>query len=278
MFLATLVEMGFDQKQSDLALKKTGNSSVQSAMDWILSHPDWESELPESSHDAGAEATAEQGTEDAEPKPEPKPLTDEEKAEKAAALQDRLNQAREKRLEEEKKERIEKEKTRRKEGKEIGTIKEEYQAKMMRKQAEERKRQKLADAAAKKRVQEQIAADKAARLARSQSEKSTAAIAETSGVVREKREEAAKTRPTATNTRIQLRLPDGKRLVQVFEADETLSALIRYAYMNTGLEESAFRLVSGGMPPQKFTEADREKTLADLSLVPSAVVMVQKMN
>ena len=137
-------------------MKKTGNSSVQSPMDWILSHPDWESELPESSQDAEPEATAEQGTEDAEPKPEAKPLTDEEKAEKAAALQARLNQAREKRLEEERKERIEKEKTRRKEGKEIGTIKEEYQAKMMRKQAEERKRQKIADAAAKKRVQEQV--------------------------------------------------------------------------------------------------------------------------
>ena len=169
MFLATLVEMGFDQKQvwfrkeffvskfqfqSDLALTKTGNSSVQNAMDWILSHPDWESELPESNPDADSEP--QEGTEQAEPKPEPKPLTDEEKAEKAAALQERLNKAREKRLEEERKEKIEKEKTRRKEGKEIGTIKEEYQAKLMRKQAEERKRQKLADAAAKKRVQEQV--------------------------------------------------------------------------------------------------------------------------
>lgn len=30
------------------------------------------------------------------------------------------------------------------------------------------------------------------------------------------------------------------------------------------------------MPPTKFTDADRDRTLADLSLVPSAVVMVQK--
>jgi len=277
LFLATLVEMGFDQKQSDLALSKTGSSSVQSAMDWILSHPDWESELPptatETEEPAGGGETGSQEETPVVPK---EPLTEEQKQERALALQERLNKAREKRLEEEKKDKIEREKNRRKDGKDIGNIKEEYQAKMMRKQAEERKREKLANAAAKKKVQEQIAADKAARLARSNAEKSTAAVAETSQVVREKQEEVRKQQPTATNTRIQLRLPDGKRLVQVFESDESLSALIRYAHMNSGLEESEFRLVSGGMPPKKFTDEDREKTLVDLSLVPSAVVMVQK--
>ena len=85
-----------------------------------------------------------------------KPLTEEERKERAAALQDRLEKARNKRLEEERKEAIEKEKTRRKEGQNIGTIKEDYQQKMMKKQALERKKQKAADAEAKRRVKEQV--------------------------------------------------------------------------------------------------------------------------
>lgn len=286
MFLATLVEMGFQQKQSELALSKTGNSSIQSAMDWILANPDWESQLPGASSSDPTDPESEPGSSEGPADPEAipvvpaTPLTDEEKAERAKALQDRLNKARDKRLEEEKKDKIEREKSRRKEGRELGDIKSDYQAKLMKKQADERRREKAADAAAKKRVQEQIAADKAARIARSNAAKATAAVAETSPLVLEQQEEKRKQeiakRPTPTNTRIQFRLPDGKRLVQVFEADENLSNLIRYAHQNTGLPEESFRLVSGGMPPTKFTDSDRDKTLVELSLVPSAVVMVQK--
>ena len=123
-------------------------------MDWILAHPDWENELPSSTQEETDQPeSAEAESIPVEPK---KPLTDEEKQERALALQERLNKAREKRLEEEKREKIEREKSRRKEGKEIGNIKQDYNERMMKKQAEERKRQKLADAQAKKRVQEQV--------------------------------------------------------------------------------------------------------------------------
>merc|ERR1711937_1071561 len=240
--------------------------------DWILSHPDWKSELPEENPEVQGDSQTQEET-PVEPK---KPLTEEERKERAAALQDRLEKARNKRLEEERKEAIEKEKTRRKEGQNIGSIKEDYQQKMMKKQALERKKQKAADAEAKRRVKEQIAADKARRQAEANAAKGISAVTETSAVVREKQEETKKQAPTATNTRIQLRLPDGKRLVQVFEASDDLSVLIRHAHLNTGLDESEFRLVSGGMPPKKFTESDRSKSLVDLGLVPSAVVMVQK--
>lgn len=60
-----------------------------------------------------------------------------------------------------------------------------------------------------------IAADKARRQAEANAAKGISAVTETSAVVREKQEETKKQAPTATNTRIQLRLPDGKRLVQV---------------------------------------------------------------
>ena len=51
--------------KSDLALTKTGNRSVQDAMDWILSHPDWESELPE--ENPGTESQEDSQTQEATP-------------------------------------------------------------------------------------------------------------------------------------------------------------------------------------------------------------------
>lgn len=70
-------------------------------------------------------------------------LTEEEKTERAQALQDRLNKAREKRLADEKAERIEKEKLRRTEGKDLGQIKHDFEEKMMKKAAEERPGDKI---------------------------------------------------------------------------------------------------------------------------------------
>ena len=58
-----------------------------------------------------------------------------------------------------------------------------------------------------------------------------------------------------------------EKSVQVFEASDDLSVLIRHAHLNSGLDESQFKLVSGGMPPAKFTDADRNKSLADLGFV-----------
>ena len=61
---------------------------------------------------------------------------------------------------------------------------------------------------------------------------------------------AATERPRATNTRLQLRLPDGSRRVQVFEADDSLKAV--YDFVSGIYGEGPFELVSAGPPPIKF--------------------------
>merc|ERR1711937_998556 len=92
MFVATLVEMGFDQKLSEVALGKVNNSSVQAAMDWILANPDYEIGTEESEVIKGEDTPT-----------TPKVVqTPEERAASAAALQERLNKARNLRVQKEK--------------------------------------------------------------------------------------------------------------------------------------------------------------------------------
>jgi len=268
MFIATLVEMGFDQNLAKIALGKTGSGSVQAAMDWILANPDFDVE-------AAAEVKH-----DEENKPDvPKvSQTPEERAAAAAALQERLNKAREVRIAKEKAEKIEKEKERREQGKKTTSTKDTFEQIQMKKMAELRKKEKLQAASDKERVRKQIQEDKERRKRAADDAKSAtsaAAVAETSQVTQEIKK-AATERVRPTNTRLQIRLPDGSRRVQVFEADDSLKVV--RSFVSGIYEEGDFDLVSAGPPPVKFSlDDDTAKSLDELNLCPSAVVMVQKM-
>ena len=79
----------------------------------------------------------------------------------------------------------------------------------------------------------------------------------TSTVTQEIKEKAQKTR--ATNTRLQVRFPDGSRRVQVFEAEDTLKKVGDFVSANI---DFAFDLVSGGPPPKKFAESDQGRLIS----------------
>jgi len=282
MFLATLVEMGFDQGISKVALSKTGSKSVQAAMDWILANPDFvpdPSDVPESpSGEPSSTPSPLIGGDQDTPVVAAPERTPEEKAKAAKELQERLDKAREVRIAKEKQEKIDKEKERREQGKAMGTMKESYEQMEMKRLAAQRKKEKAQAIKDKERVRQQIAEDKERRrleAERAKNETSAAAVGETSQLTQEIKAKVA--RPAATNTRLQIRFPDNSRRVQTFEASDKLSVVSSYAQRNGGFEsESDFDLIFQDRPPKKFGSSDMDSTLDDLNLCPSAVIMVQK--
>lgn len=78
-----------------------------------------------------------------------KPKTKEEIEEQKKRLQDKLIRLRQEKAEKEKQEQIELEKARRKEGRQLNEIKQKYQEDELKRIAEEKRREKLADAAYK---------------------------------------------------------------------------------------------------------------------------------
>merc|ERR1712107_875490 len=176
------------------------------------------------------------------------------------------------REEREKQEQIEKEKKRVIEGKAMSNLRQDLNDQEIKKMAEERRREKQETADAKRRVMEQIEADKRAR----QMERDAA---------------KGKTVPTATvsaadvpkppqrnydETKLQIRLQDGKKMEQTFKAKESLSAVRVYIQMNNpSLANSPIKLMTS-FPRKVFSEEDYDKQLEVLGLCPSAVVILSK--
>ena len=77
-------------------------------------------------------------------------------------------------------------------------------------------------------------------------------------------------------TKIQIRLQDGKKMEQTFKAKEPLSAVRVYLQMNCpDLAGSPIKLMTS-FPRKVFSEEDYEKPLEVLGLCPSAVVIMSK--
>ncbi|EGV91434.1 UBX domain-containing protein 1 [Cricetulus griseus] len=76
-----------------------------------------------------------------------------------------------------------------------------------------------------------------------------------------------------------VRLPDGTSLTQTFRAREQLAAVRLYVELHRGEEpgqdQDPVQLLSG-FPRRAFSEADMERPLQELGLVPSAVLIVAK--
>lgn len=75
-------------------------------------------------------------------------------------------------------------------------------------------------------------------------------------------------------TRIQIRLQDGKTLVETFDVKEQLSAVRLFIQINQGIDEP-FSMMTN-FPRKIYADEDYEKPLEALGLVPSAVLIVTK--
>jgi len=222
---------------------------------------------------------------------EKRPLTEEEKAEQMKRIEEKLKIKRAEREEREKQEAVEKEKFRMRTGKEVGEAKRRFEEQEMKEIAEARRKEKLDDQRARERVRAQIEADKEARRAKAAAEQaakdgtastsSTAASSTTSATSVDPTTSAEPSssppvKKTYTTTKLQMRLPSGKALVQSFGVQEPLASVRLYIelHRDDGVT-TPFNLMTAH-PRKCFEGEDYDIPLEALGLVPSGVLIVTK--
>lgn len=139
---------------------------------------------------------------------------------------------------------------------------------------EERKRDKIEEQAARKRILEQIALDKAERALRF-----NANTAEPSKSSEQSASDSLPIMPSistdATETRIQFKKPDGETDVKTFGKDGLFVDVRTYVEENvivgSGIREFALATT---FPRREFKSDDNGKTMFELGLVPSAVILI----
>ena len=180
-------------------------------------------------------------------------------------------------------------------GKEIQTAKEKQQQKEMEEAIKQREREKQENKRAREAVLAQIKQDQEDRKAR---------FGQIQDVKPKPLVISQPTQATSDETRIQLRyvckldrisslasntqpikltkrlffffrLPDSSNLRNVFKITDPLRSVMRFIEDKTSLR--SFKLQTN-FPKQEFTDADLDKTLVDLKLFPSAVLIVREPN
>ncbi|EGI60045.1 UBX domain-containing protein 4 [Acromyrmex echinatior] len=188
-----------------------------------------------------------------------------EKIERARQL---IELQRKQRLDEEQKKEREREIERRKMGRDVQKMRQMQQELEIKQAHEERMREKAAEAAAREKVRQQIAQDK---LERKQKE-----LALQQQIQQPQNQEQPKYNPTpnnATVTRIQFRLPSGNSHTGQFEPSDTLRILRTYVTENINLPFRQFAM-STSFPRRELTNEENDKTLLELELVPTAVILI----
>ncbi|KAM8856616.1 UBX domain-containing protein 4 [Spinachia spinachia] len=180
-----------------------------------------------------------------------------------------------KKVEEEKEIQVEVE--RRKTGKDVQDLKKKQEEETTKRVLEERNKEKAEEKAARERVKQQIAldrADRAARYARTQEEEQTAkqALLRARQAEQEGRKEAV-VRERRTIVRIQFRLPDGSAFTNQFPSQSRLQEARNFAVQEVGNRYGNFSLATT-FPRREFTTEDLDKTLLELELAPSASLVL----
>lgn len=207
---------------------------------------------------------------------EKKALTEEEKKQQLALLEEKMRLKRADREEREKQEALEKERLRIKSGKDMTEVKRKMEEEEMKKIVEQRKREKEEERKAKQRVRELIEADKAARKAKSNPSASPATPSPSAPTQTVQQPTTPVAQKDYKESRIQLRLPDGSSFIETFDKNEQLAAVRLFLQLKLGDPSAdAFSMMTT-FPRKVFSAEDYELTLEKLQLVPSATIMVTK--
>ncbi|XP_032071317.1 UBX domain-containing protein 4 [Thamnophis elegans] len=203
--------------------------------------------------------------------------TTDDLAAKVERVTQKLEERREEKKKEEEQKEIKKEIDRRKTGKEMLEYKRKQEEDLTKRILEERNREKAEDKAARERIRQQIAldrADRAARFARSkeEAEAAKAAALQAKQAEMEARKETSQKEKSAI-ARIQFRLPDGSSFTNSFPSDAPLEEAHRFAAQIVGNTYGNFSLATM-FPRREFTKDDYEKKLSDLGLAPSASIVL----
>uniref|UniRef100_A0A8C2NBU5 UBX domain-containing protein 4 n=1 Tax=Capra hircus TaxID=9925 RepID=A0A8C2NBU5_CAPHI len=169
---------------------------------------------------------------------------------------------------------IKKEIERRKTGKEMLDYKRKQEEELTKRMLEERNREKAEDRAARERIKQQIALDRAERAARFAKTKEEVEAAKAAALLAKQAEMEVKretsTKERSTVARIQFRLPDGSSFTNQFPSDAPLEEARQFAAQTVGNTYGNFSLAT----MREFTKEDYKKKLLDLELAPSASVVL----
>lgn len=166
---------------------------------------------------------------------------------------------------------------RRKLGKELQDFKRKQEEDQTRRLLEERQKEKEEERAARERVRQQIAmdrAERAARYARTVQEENAVKEARIQAAQQEqeKKKEAA-VRQRSSVARLQFRLPDGSSFSSQFPAQTLLREARQFAQQEVGGVYGSFTLATM-FPRREFTSEDLDRTLTELELAPSASIVI----
>uniref|UniRef100_A0A8C9RTP5 UBX domain-containing protein 4 n=1 Tax=Scleropages formosus TaxID=113540 RepID=A0A8C9RTP5_SCLFO len=192
-------------------------------------------------------------------------------------LTKKLEERREQRRKGDEENEIKKEVERRKLGKEMLEYKRRQEGERTKRMLEERNREKAEERAARERIKQQIAldrADRAARYAKNMEEVEAAKV----GVLQARRMELeakkeASQRDRSTVARIQFRLPDGSFFTNQFPSETKLYEARQFAAQEVGNRYGNFSLATM-FPRREFSGEDLGKTLLELELAPSASIVL----
>lgn len=196
---------------------------------------------------------------------------------KVERLTKKLEERREQRKRGEEENEIKKEIERRKMGKDVQDLKRRQEEEKTKRLLDERNREKAEEKAARERVKQQIAldrADRAARYAKTQEEEKAAkqALVQARQAEQEARKETL-LRERSTIARIQFRLPDGSFFTNQFPSQSRLQEARQFAAQEVGNRYGNFSLATM-FPRREFTSEDLNKTLLELELAPSASIVL----
>lgn len=279
----------------EIAVRKTPNANVESAMEWLLSHDEEEgaSERPPETIESPT-SSSEQEDQTASPDTAPvaksikceecgklfksqsevefhsvktghdqfaesteekKPLTEEEKKEQLAKIEAKLRQRRLEREAREKQEALERERIRIKSGKEMLEAKKKHDELEIKKLVEQRKREKEEERLARQRVRDQIEQDKLARKAKFGGENVEPEKPKVQPVVAPPQKQQ-----NYSGVQLQIRLTNGATLRQSFGPKEPLSAVKLYVELNRTDGVGPFALMMT-YPRKVFGDEDYDKPL-----------------
>ncbi|XP_049340981.1 UBX domain-containing protein 4 [Astyanax mexicanus] len=196
---------------------------------------------------------------------------------KVERLTKKLEERREQKKKGEEENEIKKEMERRKLGKDMLDFKRKQEEDKTKRILEERNREKAEERAARERVKQQIAqdrADRAARYAKNNEEAEAARIAALQARQAEQEMKRETTeRERSAIARIQFRLPDGSSLTNQFPSETRLQEARQFAAQEVGQKYGNFSLATM-FPRREFTAEDLGRTLLELELAPSASIVL----
>lgn len=200
-------------------------------------------------------------------------MTDEEKTAKLAELRERMASKRAVQSEQDKIDQKRNEEIRRKSTKEQSDAKEDLAKKEQIKEAQAKRREKLAEVEAKKRIQAKIAADKEERKLKAEKEKAARlgqAMPVEPAVVSVA---AAGSKPASAYTDARLRLQTTNGTVQkTFPVGTTLFEVAQALEQESGLQVRSFTTT---YPKKTWDSTDFGMTLKEAGFAPSAALIVK---